>query len=89
MANAICTASNCKNMNIVSEGGPVARQPDEIGLLVRGIGHYVLDRKVQFHGGETVGTEENPIGRIELGRTAVGADSQAVYRVVLAEAENG
>ena len=65
------------------ECGPVAKEPGEIGPLVRGIGHYVLDRGVQFHGGETVGTDENPVGRIELGRTAVGGDSQTVYRVVL------
>ena len=52
---------------------------------MRMVGWYVLDRRVQFAGGETVGTEEEPVGRIELGRTALPMDSKAVYRVVLGD----
>ena len=68
------------------ECGPYVKEPGEIGPVVRGVGHYVLDRRVQFAGGETIGTEENPIGQIALSRTLVGADSTAVYRIVLGEA---
>jgi hypothetical protein len=71
------------------ECGPYVKEPGELGPIVRGVGHYVLDRRVQFGGGETIGTEENPIGQIALDRTRVGADSQAVYRVLLGEVGNG
>jgi hypothetical protein len=50
-------------------------------------GWYVLDRKVQFAGGETVGTDEQPVGRIEVGRTRVGVDAMAAYRVVLVDTD--
>jgi hypothetical protein len=71
------------------ECGPYVKEPGELGPIVRAVGHYVLDRRVQFGGRETIGTEENPIGQIALDRTRVGADSQAVYRVLLGEVGNG
>jgi hypothetical protein len=52
------------------------------------VGCYVLDRRVEFRGGETFGTSDEPIGRIELGRTSVGAEAAAVYRLVLPEDGN-
>ena len=71
------------------ECGPYARALGELGTAVRAVGWYVLDRGVTLWGGETVGTEEAPIGRVELGRTAVGAESGAVYRVMLGERADG
>ena len=71
------------------ECGPVAREPGETGPIVRMVGHFVLDRKVTFHGGETIGTDENPMGRIRLDQTAAGVDSKPVYRVVLEGAKDG
>ena len=71
------------------ECGPVAREPGEIGPIVRMVGHYMLDRKVAFQGGETIGTDESPMGRIQLDQTATGVDGKAVYRVALEEAKNG
>jgi hypothetical protein len=47
------------------------------------VGWYVLDRRVAFNGGETVGGEDENFGTIELGRTVVGADATAVYRIIL------
>ncbi len=65
------------------ECGPYPKEPGEIGPVVRMVGWYVLDRKVQFAGGETIGTDENPVGQIEVGRTHIGADATAVYRVLM------
>jgi hypothetical protein len=61
------------------------KEPGELGPLVRGVGYYVLDRRVEFEGGEYIGTEENPIGQIERSRTAVGVDNRAVYKIALEE----
>jgi hypothetical protein len=47
------------------------------------VGWYVLDRKVQFQGGETIGTDEEPVRRIEVGWTGLKFDSKAVYRVMI------
>lgn len=71
------------------ECGPYAKEPSELGPIVRAVGYYVLDRRVEFQGGEFIGTEDDPIGRIDLARTAVGVDNIAVYRIVLGETENG
>jgi hypothetical protein len=68
------------------ECGPYAKEPGEIGPVVRMVGSYVLDRKVEFRGGETIGTDEEPVGRIEVGRTRL-PDGQSVYRVVLTDKE--
>lgn len=69
------------------ECGPYAKEPSELGPIVRAVGYYVLDRRVEFQGGEFIGTEENPIGRIDLARTAVGVDNIAVYRILIGGAE--
>lgn len=71
------------------ECGPYVKEPGEIGPVVRVVGQYVLDKRVQFNGGEFLGTEADPIGHIEVDRTRVGADSAAVYRIVLGEGGNG
>ena len=60
-------------------------EPSDLGPILHSVGNYVLDRRVQFNGGEFIGTEENPIGRIMRGRTRVGTDSTAVYRIVMGE----
>jgi Domain of unknown function (DUF4261) len=62
------------------ECGPCAKEPGELGPLVHLVGLYVLDRKVQFQGGETIGTDEKPMGRIEVGWSGL-PDRRAVYRV--------
>jgi hypothetical protein len=65
------------------ECGPYAKEPNEIGPVTRIVSWYVLDRRVEFHGGETIGTSEEPIGTIELARSSVGSDVAPVYRVTL------
>jgi hypothetical protein len=67
------------------ECGPYARETGELARIVRGLGWYVLDRRVEFSGGETFGTEEAPIGRIVLDVTKVGGATR-VYRVLLEDA---
>jgi Domain of unknown function (DUF4261) len=69
------------------ECGPSAKEPGELGPIVRMVGWYVLDRRVEFTGGETVGDDESNFGTIELHRTAVGADATAVYRIILETAD--
>jgi hypothetical protein len=71
------------------ECGPYAKAPEELGPLTRAIGYYVLDRRVEFEGGETIGADDNPIGAIELARTQVGFNNTAVYRLVLEGMDNG
>jgi Domain of unknown function (DUF4261) len=67
------------------ECGPYAKEPDEIVPLVRMVGWYVLDRNVQFQGGESIGTSADPVATIQIGRSAL-PDLRPVYRVVPAEA---
>jgi hypothetical protein len=62
------------------ECGPYAKEPGELGPLVRMVGWYVLDRKVEFRGSETIGTDEEPVAKIEVGWTGL-ADRRAVYRI--------
>jgi hypothetical protein len=71
------------------ECGPYAKEPGELGSVVHMVGWYVLDRKVQFGGGETIGTPDDPLGAIELDRTRVGVDARAVYRVLLVDQRAG
>lgn len=71
------------------ECGPYVKEPGELGPIVRTVAAYVLERRVEFQGGETIGTEEEPIGQIVLDRTGVGVESMAVYRVELEAVENG
>lgn len=69
------------------ECGPYVREPGELGLITRNVGWYVLDRRIEFKGGETIEYDEAQSGRIELGRTSLfQLDSKAVYRIVLGEA---
>ena len=63
--------------------GPYAKEPGELGPIVHMVGWYVLDRRVQFQGGETIGTDEDPVGRIHLGWSGVEVDRRLVYLVVL------
>jgi hypothetical protein len=65
------------------ECGPSAKEPGELGPMVRMVGWYVLDRRVEFNGGETVGDAERDYGTVDLGRTVVGSDAAAVYRIIL------
>ena len=45
------------------ECGPYVKEPGEIGSVVRMVGNYVLDRRVEFAGGETIGTSQAPMAK--------------------------
>jgi hypothetical protein len=68
------------------ECGPCAKEPGELGPIVHMVGWYVLDRNVQFRGGEVIGSAEEPIGTVRLARTQVGTDAIATYLVTLDDA---
>ncbi len=57
---------------------PVAREPGEASPFARTAGYYVVDRKVRFPDGETIGTDANPMGRIRLDQTSVAEDSKGL-----------
>jgi hypothetical protein len=53
------------------ECGPYPKEPGEIGPIVRMVGWYVLDRRVEFRGGETFGTSNEPHGVKHRGHARV------------------
>jgi hypothetical protein len=69
-----------------AECGPDAKELGELGPIVHLVGWYVLDRRFQLQGGETVGTSEDPVGRIHLNWSRLSVDRRQVYRIELMQA---
>lgn len=65
------------------ECGPYTGAAGDAVRAVAMVSNYVLDRRVEFAGGETIGTPEEPIGTIQLGRTRVPGETIPIYRIEL------
>lgn len=65
------------------ECGPYAMEPNDLFRAVRMIGWYALAQNIQFADGSTVGSPEQPFGRIHLRRSATGVDNKAVFALEL------